>query len=63
VRDARRDLDLYAQWQVRPDLRWRVSVANALARTSQSTSTVGEESATTFTQAQAQWRVQLELKL
>jgi outer membrane receptor for ferrienterochelin and colicins len=63
VRDERQSLDLYAQWQLRPDVRWRVSVNNALARSTQSTSTVGSESATTLTDHQPQWRVQLELKL
>lgn len=63
VRDDRRSLDLYAQWQVRPDLRWRLSVNNALARETQGSSTVGTETATTLSDGRTQWRLQLEMKL
>lgn len=63
VRNGRRALDLYTQWQMRPDMRWRLSVSNLLARDSESSSIVGTETATTETSSSPQWRLQWEFKL
>ncbi len=63
VRNDRRSLDVYAQWQVRPDMRWRLSASNLLARDSESSSIVGTETATTLASTAPQWRLQLEFKL
>jgi outer membrane receptor for ferrienterochelin and colicins len=63
VRNGRRSLDVYAQWQARPDMRWRLSASNLLARDHETSSLVGTETATTLASTFPQWRLQLEFKL
>lgn len=63
VRDARHAVDAYLLWTQRADLRWRLSLSNLAAHTSQTRSVVGPETAVTDTASAVQWRLQVEMKL
>jgi outer membrane receptor for ferrienterochelin and colicins len=63
VQSAKRVVDAYVLWTIKPEMRLRVTASNLLAQDAETVSMVGDESTDTLSPTFMNWRVQLEMKL
>jgi iron complex outermembrane receptor protein len=63
VQSAKRVVDAYVLWTIKPDVRLRVTASNLLAQDAETVSMVTDETTGTVSPTFMNWRVQLELKL
>ena len=60
---AKRVVDAYVLWTIKPEMRLRVTASNLLAQDAETVSMVDDETTDTLSPTFLNWRVQLELKL